>query len=64
MLTFKKFKANPTNFLNPSIVGNGNWEECIELSHHLLQMWQFERKDINILSVRTHKFYITHVISK
>lgn len=64
MLKLKKFKANPTNCLNPSIVGNDSWEEYIELSHPLLQIWQFERKEINILSIWTYKFYITHVISK
>lgn len=64
MLKLKKFKANPTNCLNASIVGSGNWEECTELSHLLLQRWQFERKGINILSIQTYKFYITHVISK
>lgn len=35
MLKLKKFKANPTNCLNASIVGSGNWEECTELSHLL-----------------------------
>lgn len=64
MLKLENFRVNQTNSLNPSIAESGNLEEYFELSHLFLQIWQIERKKINIWSIQTYTFYIFHVISK
>lgn len=64
MLKLGKFSVNPTHCLNSSIAESGNLEEHFELSHFLLQIWQIERKEINIWSIQSYKFYIVHVMSK
>lgn len=64
MLKLGKFRVNPTNCLNLSIAESGNLEEYFELSHLFLQIWQIERKEINIWSIHSYKFYIVHVKSK